>query len=1115
MRIKAGRLFAISLAIVAVLAPTVRAADAWTSGADPTVSAISPQPYVAHCNQETVSVVGVNGTGDICLYQANNYRYGVFSHYVNDFGSYRLETYFVVSIGSDTHLYKVTNFNLSLQTVYVPGSSDLFVRAGGTYLGPAIGVIHNFVSQLQRGINANTAAIEYTLPDPDNKIDYLLKNGSGTPMSTSGSLGVSDSGRWIAAFVSGSGLFKIDTSNYSVQRFSTVSPPYGQGMDPRMEFAVADDGVHIASMGLSVPFDMYSITTTCGQSSRPSDDPDWQSPISTPCTSKSLSGLIPNYGWVTTGVFDITAQSLTLQNSQFGVGNQWYRMSLPGYSPHTLDYLAMGDSYSSGEGDTEVDQATHQKFYRPLTDNEENPAINQPREKCHLSTRSYPYKLALAMGLGQPTNNPNTSWQSVACSGAAIWDIKEQASDNYKGQAKGPRTLLSSDGGDERLKNYFYDVLKTQALNEFIPGRQKQVMFMKEYHPKAITLTIGGNDVDFGGKISTCIRSLATSCKLATEQGRKDLGTELQGEFKNLTSLYQKLHDASPSTKIYVLGYPQAINGVSNDVDCLGYSIGGLDSSERRVIAEGYSYFDKVLEAAAQYVGVKYINIEDAFNGHRICDGLRADHYVTGFTFGNPLDKTNERQESFHPNAKGNQAIADKISDDLKVGANSYTPLTYPYTQQPDQTVVAPAPTGYLAFDITPDKIVQTTHMIDDSVTKTAITTTAFNPYMFAADSVVKFILHSDPIDLGEYRTNADGSLNVNITVPTTVPAGYHTLIATGKTYSGEPVQYEQVIFVHGSDPNDIDEDGIPDNADKCLFITPSNVDKDSDGIDDACDLDVGPPKDAYRIRAGDPSRTYNGAPELANYLYIERNIYATSMTDISGDYDPDHDGWAVIAASQNPSQAGPYARFWVDGTDPNKIPHVSLRTSENGCVQYKPSNLSKVTDSSTRTLLQEATDTNTCRSDPPTADLDNNGQPDNIQPLYRARNGDPIKGEDPTRLYLERSTRAAEAQLGKSDYAANDTTIPISPTDITDHRQAWSLVASSQPYLPTGTYKKLQLQNSQFYVVTTILPPFNFCTAYKPQSLGTIKKSTQATRLLQVDLIETITLQLQGGCNG
>lgn len=46
--------------------------------------------------------------------------------------------------------------------------------------------------------------------------------------------------------------------------------------------------------------------------------------------------------------------------------------------------------------------------------------------------------------------------------------------------------------------------------------------------------------------------------------------------------------------------------------------------------------------------------------------------------------------------------------------------------------------------------------------------------------------------------------------------------------------------MIIGGSKADVDGDGIPNEQDKCSFVKPANVDADRDGIDDACDSDIG-----------------------------------------------------------------------------------------------------------------------------------------------------------------------------------------------------------------------------------------------------------------------------------
>ncbi len=153
-----------------------------------------------------------------------------------------------------------------------------------------------------------------------------------------------------------------------------------------------------------------------------------------------------------------------------------------------------------------------------------------------------------------------------------------------------------------------------------------------------------------------------------------------------------------------------------------------------------------------------------------------------------------------------------------------------------------------------------------------------------------------------------------------------------------------QIIEVQGAE-GDIDEDNIADNIDKCFYIQSANIDADYDGVDDACDPYIDEAK-PYRARYGEV-----GKGENEKYIYIERNVNATNFTGISSDYDPDNDGWAIVAASFNTSDAGIIKKFWIDS---NKTPHVIIQTKDNLCFQFRPKSLLRVESSDTTKLMRE-----------------------------------------------------------------------------------------------------------------------------------------------------------------
>src|SRR3546814_11868053 len=122
-----------------------------------------------------------------------------------------------------------------------------------------------------------------------------------------------------------------------------------------------------------------------------------------------------------------------------------------------LEYLASVDSFTSGEVETES------RNYLARTDDE--------FEKCHGSSKSYPFLLAGLLSL--------SSVRNVACSGAKMTDIFTGV--GYRGQ--GGR--LGSIG----LRLSESDTLneQTRALDSFHPGAIAQARFVERSEPRLIT----------------------------------------------------------------------------------------------------------------------------------------------------------------------------------------------------------------------------------------------------------------------------------------------------------------------------------------------------------------------------------------------------------------------------------------------------------------------------------------------------------------------------------------------------------------------------------------------------------------------------------------------------
>ncbi len=646
----------------------------------------------------------------------------------------------------------------------------------------------------------------------------IVRDENGNVGYTLQGTGVSRNGKWLVVNVKNIGLVKFNLATMGAIRIA----PYSSQLTM---LAISNDGNSVAeSSDANHNQSVVYRADGCGESGATLQSTWYNASLLNPCQSRSLySDINDVLGVDFSTTYDKPAftDDGKLEFYTFGYGaSEATKVTLRIANQDTiprLDYLALGDSFSSGEGDLSRDQGTNLKFYRDHTDDDGTALVDgviskvRPKEKCHISTNSYPYRLALGMEFGEPTiNTTTTKWQSVACSGATAWDVKEQGSADYQGQ---------NDGNKPRLEGYDVSNLKIQALNEFIPGRQKQIEFVKKYQPKVITLTMGGNDVNFGGKMSECV-SWVTTCSYAEIGSRGKLKNEIYDQFDNLSSLYKELKRATgDKAKIYVLGYPIYVNADPR-AKCSSKVL-FLNLEEREMIVNSIIYLNNIIKAAAESAGVKYIDVENAFGSHRQCDNEEA--HVNAVT-GVKGYRGNEEQESFHPNKEGQADIAIAVWD--RVGGQSLLDyVTCP--QAPTQRV---CPNTELTADRAAVPPYFQDAKEDDTVVRyytltngTLIKSTSYydvktERYQFEPESAVDITLYSKPTHIGTYQAGGDGMLSASISIPTTISAGYHRLVLSGKSSQGRHVEVYQTVLILGVDPSDLDEDGVLDSQDGCLF---------------------------------------------------------------------------------------------------------------------------------------------------------------------------------------------------------------------------------------------------------------------------------------------------------
>lgn len=791
------------------------------------------------CTQREVQIFdGYEQSSDrACIYTVGDFRYGRIM-----VGAYAQGDVVVsFGFGGNSFFYRVQGvLDSTTELIPVSGTYSIIALKKNSHHDAFARIIRDFrgalVPVVQMGLVTGYAF-------DDSKWEYLLSedgydNWRRVPVNE---VAVSKNGRWVVAQHYQRSVVLIDLQT-GQQRIISDRP---QEVISIYGLAVSDDGKYVAVSNIHGQYERQRIiiietSSECGRVATPGDSyilnlESWHEgyeegrrvlscPDRIVTQDDLIEGNLEPGAPINTRLpyFDHNGQTINFWRMDRGY--VLVTLTRGDYTgPRGMDYLALGDSYSSGEGD--IEKAPNGfKYYRQGTN--VDGTNNIPHEKCHISTRSYPYLLAQHMQLGSPLMNPNTQWQSVACSGALIRDSL-WSDPSYMGQ-------------DSRLHGFgSFQQMQTTALNEFIPGRVKQIEFVKKYKPRVITLTMGGNDVGFGEKLFACATPFTATptCKYATEEERSTLAGQITSQYSNLKSLYEELHEASDrQAKIYVLGYPQFISDAEMR-SCSG--IASLNYEERQMIYNSVTYLNSTIKAAAKAAGVYYVDIEDSLNSHRLCDD--SEKYVTGVV-GIPVSIKNEAQESFHPNSKGHAAIAQAVRN--RLGQSSL--LEYDVCPNgalicPDATSTKDTIRAPQYFKGVEPKNSQYKRMTNEPTIKGSLMRVISEPYILRPFSTANVTLHSDPMHLGDYVVGQDGSLDIEVIVPSIIPAGYHTLVVTGETFSGELMEYEQIVLVQGVNPNDIDENGIPDNQQSCgPFMIASGADQDQDGIDDACDPDVG-----------------------------------------------------------------------------------------------------------------------------------------------------------------------------------------------------------------------------------------------------------------------------------
>ncbi len=624
-----------------------------------------------------------------------------------------------------------------------------------------------------------------------------LVDQNGSPLIIDqDSVSISGDKQWLFANLVNGKQVRVSTTN-------TNEPPtifgdkidYFLGYDPQTKTAISDDGNYVAVGTQSTHLSLYSVED-CK-------------------TGSSLCR--KNIGNQLTGIAGAGYKNMRFKFS----GNDRFQIYLNGtyggpqrktkvynffsnkdaqdkYAQDSLPkYLAMGDSFASGEGAYN---------YRDGTD--------MPDNRCHQSLLAYSRLSASEVGISNS--------QSIACSGAKMEDVLYNGPKNYNEKKRQSKGLE-----DDSFTPYI--------LRNFLPGYRQQIKQVSNYKPNTVTISISGNDIGFSDKIQTCLLTSWTCYDRAKD--RVGMLTEIKNQYEPLKERLRKTKEsAQEGAKVYVLGYPRFFPEDGGE-NCQANT--PFDMQERRLANDLVHDLNQMIKLASKSEGVSYIDVETAMHGHYLCDsnqpafnGLTAGNDAVKY-IGYPLGR-----ESFHPNQLGHQLMKDALlaqSDNLN--KKNPTPDTSVKVDDFSSELTGQLSSNDLAGADSLPILVNNSTMTADSYNLQTDSRLDINlpndSNRLLPNTNYRVEVHSTPTVLGTIKSGPDGSLEGRASFTQNLPTGFHEVHIIGPTHDGKTVDFYKSIFV-------VQTQADRDNL--CAGAPRAGVDYDQDGVDDACDGYIGEP---------------------------------------------------------------------------------------------------------------------------------------------------------------------------------------------------------------------------------------------------------------------------------
>ncbi len=537
-----------------------------------------------------------------------------------------------------------------------------------------------------------------------------------------------------------------------------------------------------------------------------------------------------------------------VDNFQWGYGKSC--------TPQAIKYVALGDSYSSGEGLGEpyegcIEGDPHKnKEGEVCTDNDSIFSKKENRNECRRHSKAYSTDDPGGQGIGSAVlKGYDVERALYACSGAIDLDVRGPCSDHDACEWSAPDDI-------EQLKRT--DIIDSVSNADLT------------------SITIGGNNIGFGDVLKKCVIKepesddangfpigdldgdgdpLFLNCKNDDAPGflnfdtlEKWVNAKLDTLYCDLLGTYKGILARTSNRPLLVLSYPEFFGPKEVGAKCNFEGPSYFSPGETRFLSEINDDLNQRLECAAYDAGALYRNV-----GHfDFCNGAEINGLVVSWP--------PNFHESFHPSASGHAKYAINAQSAVSSIMNSGqlpTSLDIAASPRPlDCAQFKPADCGTSKMQAAiagSDSLGTLDVAVSDQLACNsgsgdrfgsgqylAISGNGFSPY---ADVVLVFEGMSavgDSWSEGPFLLLADasGELNAEISLSSGVPGpSLVSFEASGNGASGAQRILTTMMEMVSNVDEDGDGDGVPDACDNCPDKSnAAQTDSDGDLIGDACD---------------------------------------------------------------------------------------------------------------------------------------------------------------------------------------------------------------------------------------------------------------------------------------